>query len=271
MRTPLLYTCILLSALAQSGCADDSANNAAPVNGGGGSGGSGGTGTGGSLARFAIVGNYFYSVTDRELITFSLDDQGNMAEVARNEVGFGVETMFPYQGQLLLGAADGVFVYDLSVPESPQRVGRFRHITACDPVVARNGFAFSTLRSGEVGCQQRIVNQMDILKLQENGAGDPVLMGSFTDLEQPKGLGIKENTVYVCDADRGVRILDVGDVYNGDDAYNVVEVSALEGFEAFDVIVFEDLLLVIAVDGLRQYDIREPFSPVALSTIPVNS
>lgn len=256
-------------------CSDEGSNdgpanpNTQNNNGGSDDGAGGNTGTGGSLARFTIVGDFFYAISNTELMTYELGPEGALTERARQNVGQGVETMFPYQGQLLLGSRNGVFVYDLSNPATPQRIGAYERITSCDPIVARDGMAFSTLRSGDVGCD-RGVNRLEVLELPEGG-GDPVLKSTYGELEQPKGLGIKDNILYVCDGDRGVIIFDVSEVYDGDDDYAVEEMDAIPGFEASDVIVQDELLLVIAVDGLRQYDISQARTPRPLSTIPVNA
>lgn len=250
---------LVLLATAFTGCEDsESASPSSASNDNTGS-----SGTGGSLARFAVVGEYFYAVTNRNLSAYRISPSGKLLPQAKQEVGFGVETMFPFEGKLLLGGQNGVFVYDLSDPAFPERTGRFRHITSCDPVVARGNFAFSTLRGG-VPCRQGI-NQIDVLKLQENG--DPELVYSYTAMEAPYGLGIKDTMLYVCDADRGVRIFNVAEVYDQDDEYRIKEIENITGFVARDIIIWEELMLVVGPESLRQYRLDNLIKPTPLSVI----
>jgi hypothetical protein len=75
------------------------------------------------------------------------------AEIKGNvNVGFGVETIFPYKDKLFIGSVDGMYIYDLANPQVPKKLGEARHVRSCDPVVANDSVAYVTLRgSGNCG------------------------------------------------------------------------------------------------------------------------
>src|SRR5688572_8730163 len=71
-------------------CEKDSNSSAAPEY-------NSGTGTGGSLARFTIVGNYLY-IADHSMVNiYDISDPASPVLFETEDVGFGVETIFPYK------------------------------------------------------------------------------------------------------------------------------------------------------------------------------
>ena len=53
------------------------------------------TGQGGSLARFAISGNYLYSVDEQQLKVFDITNAADPALKKTVDIGFAIETIFP--------------------------------------------------------------------------------------------------------------------------------------------------------------------------------
>ena len=67
-------------------------------------------------------------------------------------------------------------------------------------------------------------------------------------MTNPHGLSKDGDLLFICDGDDGLRI------YNGADPYAIVLLKQFKLPEANDVIAFNHIALVIAKDGLYQYD-----------------
>jgi|TARA_R110002051_G_scaffold122437_1_gene195531 hypothetical protein len=218
------------------GCSTDSSNNdsasqdAATFDG-----------QGGSLAIFALKGDYLYAVDQSDLIVFSVVNAADPVQVNRVSVGFNVETIFGYEDYLYIGSQSGMFIYNISNPEFPEYLSSVEHFTACDPVVANETTAFVTLWS-DVGCGN-FVNQLEIYNVED--ILNPVLL-STRELTSPKGLGLYGDYLFVCDDE--IKIFDVSDPENTVLVHNINRL-------AFDVIIQGDLLIAIGERGVWQYQL----------------
>ncbi len=214
-------------------------------------------GQGGSLARLAVQGDYLYAVDNSNLITFSIS-QGNLTLTSINELNFGVETIFPYQGNLFIGSIDALYIFSLSDPSNPQFEGQFSHQVACDPVVVQEQYAYVSLRLAS-GCNQVVMNDViDILDVSD--INNPILISSYFGVENPYGLGIKDNVLYVCQNRNGLLLLDVTDKSNPQPIKTL-------SIQAYDVIINDEIMILIGDDGLAQYDISDTKNPVIISLI----
>ncbi len=201
--------------------------------------GSSSSGQGGSLARFAISGDYLYTVDKTELEVYDVS-QGKPTFLTKTTVGFGIETIFPKGNLLFLGSETGMFIYDVSTPTSPVLLSNYQHVFACDPVVADDNYAYITLRSTNSWCG-RNTNELIVANIQD-------LKNPFTEstypMVGPQGLGISDTTLFVCD--NGLKVLNVKDVKN------IKELKTF-GIDCHDVITLENHLLVIGSSALYQY------------------
>ena len=80
-------------------------------------------------------------------------------------------------------------------------------------------------------------------------------------MSTPKGLGLGKNHLFICDQTDGLV------VYNLDNPIDPVKVKTFGGFEGFDLIVNDDILVVVAKDELLQYDISDESDIKYLSKI----
>ena len=110
------------------------------------------TGRGGSTARFAIAQNTLYTVDNSSLRVFSLATPSKPVYLKTEHLGRNIETIFPRGENLFIGSQEGVFIYSIQNPQQPNFLSTFRHIQACDPVVANDNHAFVTLRSFDNFC-----------------------------------------------------------------------------------------------------------------------
>jgi hypothetical protein len=197
-------------------------------------------GQGGSLARFTVRGNYLYTLDEFQLHTFDITQAANPVSSSTGDFYNGLETVFTQDGFLYIGTRDGMMIYDLTNPGQPNHVSTYHHVVSCDPVVVKDDYAFVTLNSEHFWCG-RHVNELQIIDISDKH--NPKKVNSFS-MDSPKGLGVKENLLFICD--------DALEVYNLD---NLPEIGFVEEFkiQAHDVIPMSEKLLVIGKDGLRQY------------------
>ena len=197
------------------------------------------TGKGGSMARFALLNDYLYTVDDDALNVFSIAANNHPVFLNKVYVGFQIETLFAYENHLYIGSQSGMFIYRVDNPEVPVQEASVAHFTACDPVVTDGNYAYVTLHSGSVcGSSVNALQVYDVSDIQQ-----PVLLQERT-MISPKGLGLYHNYLLVCDDE--VKIFDV----SNPGALQFVKSIPVSGF---DVIIIDDHLLVVGEDGLYQY------------------
>ena len=223
----------------------------------------GSTGVGGSLARFTISKNHLYAVTDQDLVVFNLSNDYDPALVNTVNIGWAIETIFPFQGNLLIGSQFGMYIYSLDDASAPRQLSQFEHLRSCDPVVAEGHHAFVTLRSGNM-CRDG-VNQLDVLDISD--LESPRLINSFP-MTNPHGLGIKNGTLFICEADAGLKVYDATEIL-ADESLLLPEIAKFPNIHAFDVIPLFNVLLLVGEDGFYQYDFSDPENITQLSHIAV--
>ncbi len=204
-------------------------------------------GIAGSMARFSLVSNYLYAVTNMELNVIDVSQPQNPVFSNILQVGWRIETIYPFQDKLFIGSQTGMFIYSIADPAHPSYLSQFSHVTSCDPVIAAGDFAYVTLRTGNT-CAST-VNQLDILNVQD--VQSPVLVKSYP-LANPHGLSKSGNHLFICDGDGGLKVFDATD------ANNLLLLQTISGMKAYDIITTNNNAIVVATDGLYQYDYTDP-------------
>ncbi|WP_164972616.1 LVIVD repeat-containing protein [Lacibacter luteus] len=217
-------------------------------------------GQGGSLARFAVVGNYMYAVDKENLSVFSIADAANPQLVNIVKVGFEIETIFPFKDKLFIGSTSVVHIFSISNPQSPEKLSQAISpdvMRRCDPVVAKDTVAYATLRvNGACGGVQSILACYDVKDITRPVQRGVALVG------EPYGLGYKDNVLYVCDRQRGLIVFDISK------AYEPVQIKTIwTGRWFLDVIPYNDLLICWTDTGVSLYDITDNRNPALLTTI----
>jgi hypothetical protein len=203
-------------------------------------------GQGGSMARFKIVEDYLYAVDDNFINIFNIQDAKNPKALEPVFAGFQIETIFNLGENLFLGSRIGMYIYNISNPTMPSLVSEFSHGTACDPVVADENYAYVTLRGGNAcGAAESELLIIDIKDL-----ANPTLLKSYP-MDGPYGLGIKNNMIFVCDGDSGLK------VYDKTDVMNLKPLNHFKDIITFDVIPLENSLLMVGDEMLFQYEYLE--------------
>ena len=242
-------TIIVLAALMAVVAACDADNDAAGVVAGG---------EGGSTARFAIAGNTLYIVDTESLHAYDITTPGQPTNTATANLGIGIETVFPYQGYLYIGANDGMYIFDIAQPTQPQFKSLYTHITSCDPVVVQDTLAYVTLRDG-TACRFGI-NVLDVVNVKD--PENPVLLSS-TPMNNPHGLDVDGNLLLVTEGEFGFRVMDLEQ-----DPVLPRENAFVQGLAGYDVILRNNTMILTGTDGIYQFDYTRPDSLVLLSSLP---
>jgi len=229
----------------------------------GGVGGSSGSafGVGGSMARFGLYGDYLYAVDNSNCYMFDVRSPASPVNAGKQGVGWDVETMFIYDKHMFLGTMSGMIILSLDVPLAPKYVSNFSHVTSCDPVVVADGYAYVTLRGGQV-CRST-TNRLDVIKLSSDYKNN-VMVGSFN-MAGPYGLGIDGDILFVCDGDAGLKVFSVEDktrVTNN-------QIAIFPNIKTYDVIPVNGFLFMIGQDGFYLYDYSNIQNITLKGQIPV--
>jgi hypothetical protein len=207
-----------------------------------------------------LTGNNLVAVDNQAYYNINLSDANNPKLESQSQISSGIETMFLYTQYMFLGTTSGMLVYDLSDLNKPAYISSFWHATGCDPVVVQNNRAYVTIRGGNI-CGSNI-NRMDVLDV--TNVPKPALIRSYS-MDNPYGLGISGDILFVCDGTSGLK------VYNAADPYLISEnqLAKFPNIQAYDVIPLGTSLLMIGSDGFYQYDYSDVKNIRQISAIKV--
>lgn len=221
-----------------------------------------GPGVGGSLARITINGDHLYMLDGGELQVADITSENHPVAKSRSAIAWDIETIFPYKNNLFIGSASGMHIMDISVPDAPVKLSTYAHVRSCDPVVVDDQYAYVTLRSG-TSCQG-FTNQLEVIDVQN--LTSPKLLKTYP-MTNPHGLGIDDETLFICDGSDGLKAFDATDI-------NAIDKNLLAHYKdinARDVIPYNDILIMIGEDGLFQYDYSNPKDIKLLSSIAIQN
>ena len=214
----------------------------------------------GSMSRFAIYKNFLYTVLNNQLGIFNIEATAPVKMGEDFYVGWNVETIFSYKDYMYMGTPTGMLIYSVSDPVKPERQSSITHVLGCDPVVVDNDIAYVTIHSGNF-CGQN-ANQLLIYNVAD--PKQPKHIVSY-EMKNPKGLGIDNGTLFVCDD--GLK------VFNAQDPLTIMtpdhKLAHYTGMDGYDLIPYDKTLMMIASDGIYQYDYADLKNIKALSRIPV--
>lgn len=219
-------------------------------------------GLGGSMARYTIYDNYLYTIDNSTMMLFDISSPENPIAMHSINIGWNIETIFPYKDKLFIGSQTGMHIYDNANPANPVHISTFAHVRSCDPVVADDKYAYVTLRNGNT-CGG-FINQLDVVDI--SNLASPRLVKSYP-MGNPHGLGLDNDnqTLFVCDGSFGLK------VYNAEDPF-LLDKNRLgtKPGHAFDVIAYKNLAIVTGNDGISQYDYSNPRQLKLLSKISIS-
>ena len=228
----ILYLILVIGVLFS--CSQDNSNGSFSSEGGG---------QGGSLARFVVLDDYLYTVGDQKLNVFNVTDPNTPVYITETFIGFEIETLFARGNFLYIGSRLGMYIYDVSNREAPQRLSEVTHLRSCDPVVSSGDYSYVTLHTNATCVGQ--LNQLEVY--DTSNPTQPRLLHVRT-MARPIGLGLYNNYLFVTDQGQ-VAILDVTT------PATPILVHSIP-VDGFDVIVRNDQLIVVGERNLKQFQLN---------------
>jgi len=222
------------------------------------------TGINGSMSRFAMYKDYLYAVINGKMLIFDVSGSApKLVSEVNDGVFYEVETIFSYKDCMFMGMPSGMAIYSVEDPVTPKYCSWILHIYGCDPVVVDDDLAYVTVRSGNF-CGQTID---ELMVIDVKDVYKPALIVSYK-MVNPKGLGIDSDkkTLFLCDD--GLKAFKIGD-----DPQTLIanQLTHIKGMDGYDLIPFKNTLMMIAEDGLYQYDYSNLNNIKQISVIPIRN
>ena len=220
--------------------------------------GSSSVGINGSMSRFTLYKDYLYTVLNNQMSVIDLSGEVPKQAAENIYIGNNVETIFNYKDNMFMGTPTGMVIYSVADPLKPVYMSSVWHVFGCDPVVVENDIAYVTVHSGNF-CGQ---NNNELIIYNVSNVKAPQLIVSYA-MTKPRGLGIDNGTLFICDD--GLKI------FNASNPVTIMgnRLAHYSGMEGFDVIPFGNVLMMIAEDGLYQYDYSDLEKIRQLSKLPI--
>ncbi len=220
----------------------------------------------GSFSRFCTVGNYLYTVSSTGLRVFNVSAATQPSVGAQVNLGWNIETIFPYKDKLFVGSNTTLFMLDNRNPAQPafSQSSTFTHARGCDPVVVEDDIAYVTVHSNNTTCPT-LNNELHIIDVRDINQARTIKNYPMTN---PKGLSILNKTLYLCDD--GLKIFDATNA----NAIDQNLLAHIKNVKTYDVIVYPQAnnkvsMLLIGPDGFFQYDVTNPRQPQELSRLAI--
>ena len=220
--------------------------------------GSSSKGVNGSMSRFSVHKDYLYTVMSSMMSIIDLSGETPVKPVEDIAVDWNVETIFYYKDYMFLGTPTGMSIFSVEDPLRPERMSTTWHINGCDPVVVEDDIAYVTIHSGNT-CGQ---NNNVLIVYDVSDVKSPKMLVSYA-MTKPKGLGVDNGTLFVCDD--GLRVFDASEPQ----MIMARELAHYSGMEGYDLIPYNKVLMMIADDGLYQYDYTDVKKISQLSKISI--
>ena len=216
------------------------------------------TGINGSMSRFTIYNDHLYSVINNQMNIFDLTGSEPKKAAENTYLWGNVETIFSYKDNMFMGTPTGMLIYSVKDPLKPEYQSSITHAYGCDPVVVDNDLAYVTVHSGNT-CGQK-TNELFIVDVKD--VKNPKQLVSYN-MTNPKGLGIDNNKLFLCDD--GLKIFNITDPQT----LMSNEIAHFMDMAGFDVIAHNNIVMMIAEDGIYQYDYSNTSLIKYLSKIPI--
>jgi hypothetical protein len=217
------------------------------------------TGINGSMSRFTIYNDRLYSVINNYMNIFDLTTAKPTKAAGDIYVGWNIETIFSYKDNMFMGTPTGMLIYSVKNPIKPEYQSSVQHVFGCDPVVVDNDLAYVTVHSEANRCGQS-ANELMIVDVKDVKNPKQLVAYSMT---SPRGLGIDSGKLFLCDD--GLKVFTISDPQK----LMANKIAQFGDMKGFDVIAHNNIVMMIAEDGIYQYDYSNENQIKYLSKIPI--
>ena len=217
------------------------------------------TGVNGSMSRFTIYNGNLYSVIQNTMNIFDLTGDKPKKAAEKVYLGWNVETIFSYKDNMFMGTPTGLVIYSVADPLKPVYQSSISHVYGCDPVVVDNDLAYVTVHSTGNFCGQN-ANELEIIDVAD--VKKPKLLVSYG-MKSPKGLGIDNGKLFLCD--EGLKVFSI----TKPETLLANMVAHYSGMDGYDLIPFNNTLMMMADDGIYQYSYSNTNEIKLLSKLPI--
>nr|MBP8158125.1 hypothetical protein [Flavobacterium sp.] len=201
-----------------------------------------------------------YTIDSYKLNVFNISDPINAffdKEIYMTQWfgGGEFETLFIQKDFLFVGSTTGMYTVNAEDEFNPYFVSGFSHATACDPVVVYLNTAYITVRGGSsCGAIEDQINVIDVADI-----ANPTLLSTYL-LDEPYGLGIKNNVLYVGCGANGLKVFD---------AVNSASLTLENTYpgNVKDIIPLDSHLIVVGDNHIKQYNYGPNFTLTLISEI----
>ncbi len=212
----------------------------------------------GSYANMLTLGNFLYVLGDGALKTFTLDDPAKPGLINDQSINFEIESLFISGDNIFVGSQQAMYIYTIDDDGIPM----FRSETSyndlgpescfSDPISANSKYAYSTLANNSNtfneadGCwRPALQDQMRVYDIED--LDNPVHVNTIF-MQEPKGIAMDGDVLFVCEANDGLTIFDIADGDMPEELYH------FPNFKAYDVIPTNGLCMIVGQDTLHQFD-----------------
>jgi hypothetical protein len=212
------------------------------------------TGKSGSMARFALSGNHLYTISNSQIQTYDISTPTAPIKQSKTAVSWDIQTLFSYENALYIGSQTGMYIYTIKDTGNLEYTNQVSHFRSCDPVVVSNNIAYVTLHTNSVCFNDNELNQLQIYDVE-----DPKNISQIDTLNmwEPKGLGIDNNNLFVCDGSAGLKVYDINASEDNTTMQKEVTLNLKENIsdiDCYDLIAFNNTLYISNQTNLLLYD-----------------
>ncbi len=221
----------------------------------------------GSYTNLLVVGDFMYAVNIQNLSTFDVSDADEPVLIDDQEIGFNIESLLHHKGNLFIGSPEAMHIFSIAEDGIPSRASFTDYgsmdedFCRQDPIAVNDNYAYASLSSVvRTDCFRTDLNELRIYDI--TNLTSPQFENSIQ-MDSPRGIALDGNTLFVAEANVGLK------VFNIEDAINPEMIYHFDGFQAFDLIPDNGLLIVVGPQKIYEYDYSDISNMTFLSELDI--
>lgn len=222
----------------------------------------------GSYANMLIIGGYLYAVSDSDIATYDLTDPIHPLEIKREKLDFGIESLLHHSGLLFVGSRSAMYIFEIGADGIPilqstsdYNLQSWAIECSHDPIVVNDSIAIASLSSRLISrfmCGPSPINELRFFNIKE--LTSPRLINSYQ-MDEPKGMALDGQYLFVCLKNDGLRILDISDPLNPIPKYSYPDIKT------YDIILKDDVFFVVSSESIYVFEYLDISQISLISTI----